>query len=117
MRKILFYKTWSGRSPVEQFILSLSGAQGDKVFSALNVIERDENVPPHLFKKLSGTGELWEVRAQHGRDAFRLLGFLDGPQLVVLVSGFAKKTKKVPATEIHLAQERRREYQRRKRHE
>jgi phage-related protein len=117
MREILFFRTWSGRAPVEQFILSLSAEQRDKVYSALSVIERDENVPAHLFKKLSGTGGLWEVRVQHGGNAFRLLGFLDGPQLVVLVSGFAKKTKKVPATEINLAQERRREYQRRKGHE
>lgn len=114
MREILYYRTWSGRSPVREFILSLSVKQRTKVIAAFDVIERAENVPPALFKKLSGTGGLWEVRVQHAGDSFRLLGFMDGSRLVVLVSGFAKKTRKVPAAEIDLAQERRREYQRRK---
>lgn len=114
MREILFYKTWSGRSPVEEFIHSLSAKQRSKVVVALDMIERAETTPSGLFKKLSGTGGLWEVRVQHARDTFRLLGFLDGPRHVMLVSGFAKKTEKVPVAEIGLAQERRREYERRK---
>jgi phage-related protein len=117
MREILYYRTWSGRSPVEEFIRSLSAKQSNKLIVALDVIEREEAIPPGLFKKLSGTGGLWEVRVQHEGDTFRLLGFLDGPRLIVLVSGFAKKTKKVPVAEIGLAQKRRRDYERRKGHE
>ena|SRR5829696_146311 len=117
MREIQYYQTWSGRSPVEEFIRSLPEKPRNKVVAALDVIERAETSSPGLFKKLSGTGGLWEVRVQHAGDTFRLLGFLDGPRLVVLVSGFAKKTTKVPVMEINLAQERRREYERRKGHE
>jgi phage-related protein len=114
MREILYYRTWSGRSPVEEFLGSLPEKSRNKVVAALDVIERAELILPSLFKKLAGTGGLWEVRVQHVGDTFRLLGFLDGPRLVVLVSGFAKKTRKVPVAEISLAQERRREYERRK---
>ena len=114
MREVYFYQTWSGRSPAEQFILSLTVRQRDKILAALDAIERDEAVPAELFKKLPGTAGLWEVRVQHAGDAFRLLGFLDGPRLVVLVSGFTKKTQKLPAEEIAVAQDRRREYHRRK---
>lgn len=62
------------------------------------------------FKKLTATDDLWEVRAQHGGDTFRLLGFFDGPRLLVVVSGFAKKAERVPRQEVALAEERRREY-------
>lgn len=117
MREILYYRTWSGRSPVEEFLRSLPVKPRNKVVAALDLIERSETVLPVLFKKLSGTGGLWEVRVQHAGDTFRLLGFLDGPRVVVLLSGFAKKTRKVPVAEISLAQERRREYERRKGHE
>jgi phage-related protein len=117
MRAILYYRTWSGRSPVEEFIHSLPEKPRARVVAALDVIERADTVLPGLFKKLSGTDGLWEIRVQHAGDTFRLLGFLDGPRIVVLVSGFAKKTRKVPVAEISLAQERRREYERRKGHE
>lgn len=51
-----------------------------------------------------------------GRDAFRLLGFFDGPHRLVLTSGFAKKSQAVPAREIALAERRRREYLDRRKH-
>ncbi|MEW5927864.1 MAG: type II toxin-antitoxin system RelE/ParE family toxin [Gemmatimonadota bacterium] len=110
MREIRFYRTASGRSPVEEFLDSLSGKQAQKVVWVLRLVEGLERVPEQYLKKLTGTEDLWEVRAQHGGDAFRLLGFFDGPRLVVLVSGFAKKSEKTPRQEIARAEERKREY-------
>jgi len=110
VREIRFYRTSSGRSPVEEFLDSLSGKQAQKVVWVLRLVEELERVPEQYLKKLTGTEGLWEVRAQHGGDTFRLLGFFDGPRLVVLVSGFAKKSEKTPRQEIALAEERRREY-------
>ena len=52
----------------------------------------------------------WEVRATIGNNTFRLLGFFDGPKLIVLTSGFAKKTNKVPKQDIETAEERKRDY-------
>lgn len=78
MREIRFYRTQSGRSPVEEFLDSLSGKQAQKVVGVLRLIEEMERVPVQYFKKLTGTEELWEVRAQHGGDTFRLLGFFEG---------------------------------------
>ena len=70
--------------------------------------------PQDAVKKLEGTDELWEVRAESGGDAFRLLGFWDAGWLVVLTNGFAKKTQKTPAREIELAEQRKRDYLNRK---
>jgi phage-related protein len=114
MRKLLFHRTGNGRSPVSEFIRSLSTEQKGKVTWVLRRVERDERVSSQYFKKLQGTDGLWEVRVEAGRDAFRLLGFFDGPVLVVLVSGFAKKTEQTPRSEIDTAHVRRQEYFRRK---
>jgi phage-related protein len=110
VREIRFYQSPSGRSPVEEFLDSLPGKQAQKVVWVLRLVEELERVPEQYLKKLTGTEGLWEVRAQHGGDTFRLLGFFDGPRLVVLVSGFAKKSEKTPRQEIALAEERRRDY-------
>ncbi|MCC5940768.1 MAG: type II toxin-antitoxin system RelE/ParE family toxin [Balneolaceae bacterium] len=45
---------------------------------------------------------------------FGCSGFFDGPELIVLTSGFAKKTNKVPKHEIKTAEKRKRDYNRRK---
>lgn len=110
MREIEFYRTRSGRSPVEEFLRGLDAGQAGKVDWVLRLVRGMEDVPAQYFKKLSGTDGLWEVRVRHGGDAFRMLGFLDGPTLVVLVSAFAKKTGQTPKLEIELAQQRRRDY-------
>lgn len=114
VREIRFYRSRSDRSPVAEFLDSLSAKQAQKVVWVLRLVEDLERVPSQYFKKLTGTGDLWEVRAQHGGDAFRLLGFFDGPRLVVLVSGFAKKTDEVPSHDLAMAEDRRRDYLSRK---
>lgn len=45
---------------------------------------------------------------------FRLLGFFDDGNLVVLTNGFVKKTQKTPTEQIVLAEQRKKEYLRRK---
>lgn len=114
MREILFYRTWTGRCPAADFMRSLSREQKAKITAALRAVEEDDVVPAQVFKKLTGTEGLWEVRAQFGGDAIRLLGFFDGPTLVVVVSGFFKKTRQIPQAEISTAQLRRQDYFRRK---
>jgi hypothetical protein len=50
-------------------------------------------VPRQYFNKPEGTDDLWQVRAEFGGDAFRLLGFWDEGRLTILANGFAKKTQ------------------------
>jgi phage-related protein len=116
VREVLFYRTKAGHCPVEEFLDTLSGKQAQKVVWVLRLIEEIETVPSQYLKKLVGTEGLWEVRAQHGGDTFRLLGFFEGGRLLVLTSGFAKKTDKIPRQEIALAEKRWQDYQSR-RHE
>ncbi len=71
-------------------------------------------VPKQYFKELEGTQDIWEVRAALGNDAFRLLGFWDQGQLIILTNAFAKKSQKTPARELTLAEQRRADYLSRK---
>jgi len=80
----------------------------------LRLVEDLERVPSKYFKKMVGTEELWEVRIAVGSNIFRLLGFFDGPNLVVLAHAFQKKTQKTPIRAIKIAEERKRDYFRRK---
>jgi phage-related protein len=110
MREIEFYVSGSGRCPVQEFLDSLPTKQARKIWTVLGMVRTMDFVPAEYLKKLTGTGDLWEVRAQHSGCAFRLLGFFQSGRLVVLVSGFVKKTEDVPVHEIALAQRRRRDY-------
>lgn len=110
MREIIFYKTASGRKPVEDFIDTLSSKQVQKVAWVLNLVEELNNVPTRYFKKLENTDGIWEVRVIFGSNIFRFLGFFDGPSLVVLTHGFQKKSQKTPQNAIRVAEERKREY-------
>ena len=88
MRKILFYETVSGRKPIEDFFDQLPAKTAQKVTWVLKLVEDLEHVPSKYFKKMVNTLDLWEVRAASGSNIFRLLGFFDGPDLVILAHAF-----------------------------
>jgi len=115
MRNVQFYRTQTGRSPVEDFLSSLSGPQAAKIAWVLQLVEDLDTIPRQYFKKLTNTDEIWETRVQVGRNTFRLLGFFDGSKLVILNHAFAKKSQKIPKSEITIAEQRKRDYFRRKR--
>jgi phage-related protein len=100
----------TGRCPVEEFLNSLNGKQAQKVTWVLRLVEELTVVPAQYFKKLVNTKDIWEVRVQHGGNIFRLLGFFDGPTLVILTNGFAKKSQQTPPEEIRLAEARKRDH-------
>ena len=110
MRVVRFYRTQSGHCPVEEFIDRLSGAQAAKITWVLQLVEELDTIPKQYFKKLTNTDDIWEVRVQMGGNTFRLLGFFDGARLVILNHAFAKKSQKVPKSEIAVAEQRKRDY-------
>ncbi len=111
MREIIFYKTEKGDCPIEKFLDSLSAKQAKKITWVLQIVESIGIVPDQYFKKLDGTDDIWEVRVDFGGNTFRLLGFFDKGNLIVLTNGFAKKKQKTPASEIDLAEQRKKDYQ------
>ena len=114
MRTVKFYRHDTGKCPVEEFFDSLTEKQFEKTSFVLDLIEQIDIVPRKFFKKLKGTDEIWEVRVQYGSDIFRILGFFDGPELVILNHAFAKKSQKTPRNAITVAEKRKRDYFRQK---
>ena len=110
MRKIKFYRLKTGKSPVEAFFDSLTNRQFEKISFVLDLIEEIDIVPRKYFKKLKGTDDIWEIRAQQGNNIFRILSFFDGKDLVVLNHAFTKKSQKIPQKEIAFAEKRKRNY-------
>ena len=81
-----------------------------KISFVLDLIEQINIVPSKYFKKLKGTDNILEIRVQQGNNIFRILGFFDGKELVVLNHAFIKKSQKIPQKEIAVAEKRKRNY-------
>ena len=85
-----------------------------KIAWVLRVVRDLDRVPANYLKKLVNTDNLWEVRVDVGHNTFRLLGFFDGRELIVLTNSFQKKTQQTPLAEIRLAEERKADHLRRR---
>ncbi len=110
MKEIIFYKTNSGKCPVEKFLQGLGSKEAQKVTWVLRLIEELPIIPKTYFKKLTNTDDIWEIRIVFGKNIFRILGFSDGSKLVVLNHAFQKKTQKTPQQAIKTAETRKRDY-------
>jgi len=113
IRSIIFYTTPSGQCPIKEFLTSLPDKERQKVAWVLTLIRDVQMVPKEYFKKLQNTDGIWEVRSSQGGNAVRLSGFMHEGNLVVLTNGFSKKSQKTPAQEIALAEQRKKDYEKR----
>ena len=94
-REVITYKEY-----FEDFFKKQSRKVQDKIIKVLDILETVERVPVTYLKYIEGTNGLFEVRVQLGSDVFRIFCCFDGNRLVVLFSGFQKKTQKTPPKEI-----------------
>lgn len=97
-REVITYKNY-----FEDFFNKQSRKFQDKIIKVLDILETVERVPVTYLKYIEGTNGLFEVRVQLGSDIFRIFCCFDGNRLVVLFSGFQKKTQKTPPKEIDRA--------------
>ena len=59
---------------------------------------------------MTGTDGLWEIRTQVGNNIYRVFCCFDKGNVVILFSGFQKKTQKTPKKEIEKAERLKKEY-------
>ncbi len=114
MPEVNFYQTESGSYPVIEFLDKLSGKQAQKITWVLDLFEEMAVVPKQYFKNLKNSDDIWEIRIIFSGNIFRLLGFFETNNNFILTNGFIKKSQKTPQSEIKLAEERKRNYQKRK---
>jgi len=114
MRKVTFYTAVSGRSPVREHLDTLPDKVVRKIAWVLRAVRDLERVPATYMKKLVNADNIWEIRVDVGRNTFRLLGFFDREELIVLTNSFQKKGQKTPHSEIRLAEQRKADHLRRR---
>lgn len=97
-REVITYKNY-----FDDFFKEQSRKVQDKIIKVLDILEQVERVPATYLKYIEGTNGLFEVRVQLSSDIFRIFCCFDGNRLVVLFSGFQKKSQKTPRKEIERA--------------
>ena len=105
IRSVIAYKYY-----FIDFVKSLPDKMQDKVIKTIQYVETLQRVPDKYLKHIEGTKGLYQIRVKLASDIVRVFCFFDGDKLVVLLSGFQKKTQKTPKNEIDRAMRLMREY-------
>ena len=98
IREVITYKSF-----FDDFFREQSPKVRTKIIKVLDIIEQLDRIPITYLKYIEGTDGLFEIRVLLGNNIFRIFCFFDGNKLVVLLSGFQKKTQKTPPDEINKA--------------
>ena len=109
-RNIVFYRTETGKCPVEEFLDSLQTKEAQKVSWVLRLIQEFDKVPSQYFKKLTSSEEIWECRIQIKSKAYRIFGFFSKGDTLVLTHGYSKKSQKIDNKQVRRAENYRRDY-------
>lgn len=104
-RTIIAYKNY-----FEDFLDLQTPKVQEKILQILRVIEYVEIIPKNHFKHIVGVDGLYEIRVIFGSNIFRIFCLFDDSKLVILLSGFQKKTSRIPKKEIDRATRIMREY-------
>ena len=100
-----------GNSPVVEYLDGLDAKQTAKVLWTLSAIKQTHPAPSLYLKKMVATDDLWEARVIFAGNIFRLLGWMDGTDKLILAHGFTKKTEKTPLQEIRTTETRKKIYE------
>ncbi len=104
-RKIAVYKNYFW-----DFYYQQSESVRLKIDWTIDLIRAIPIVPKKFFKKLKGTDDLWEIRVSANKGIYRIICFYDNENLIILTTGFQKKTQKTPKNEIKRAERIKKEY-------
>lgn len=97
----------NGRTPAQEFIDSLDELAAARVYAFIERLRMyGTRMHGKFVKKL--TREIMELRIKHHDRIFRVLYFYQPGRLIMITSGFQKKTEKTPPGEIARAEELRR---------
>ena len=97
-RQIIFYKNY-----FTDFYLMQSDKVQEKIEFVFKVICTVQRVPKKFLQHMSGTEGLYEIRVEIESNIYRIFCCFDKGNIVILFSGFQKKTQKTPKEEMDLA--------------
>ena len=96
MRKIITYGGY-----FEAFMKTLSAKEQHKVDYVVSLLASQNRLPTKFIKHIDD--ELYELRVMWENNIYRVFFIFDEGNVVVLFSGFQKKTQKTPQSEIDKA--------------
>lgn len=96
MRKIITYGGY-----FEAFMKTLSAKEQRKVDYVVSLLASQNRLPTKFIKHIDD--ELYELRVMWENNIYRVFFIFDEGNVVVLFSGFQKKTQKTPQSEIDKA--------------
>lgn len=103
-----FYRAESGARPVAEFLRGLDQKTRTRFQWSLEQLRlRNVQARAPLVKHLDGP--LWELREESNANIFRVIYCFFANRRIVLLHGFQKKTRKIPARELDTAMQRYRE--------
>jgi phage-related protein len=107
----IFYRTLAGNEPVREWLKALPPEDRKIVGDDIRDCEFAWPIGMPLCRSISGVRGLWEIRSNltGGRIARTLFAVSAGR--MVLLHGFVKKTQRVRATDLDLANRRMKELQ------
>jgi phage-related protein len=106
IRTVNFYKSY-----FTEFLNKQSNKVKDKIIWTLKLIETQRFIPEEYFKHITNTDGLYEIRVKQSNNIFRIFCFFDKSKLIIVTSGFQKKTQKTPKSEIEKALKIKQEYE------
>lgn len=110
MSEVYFRKIFYYRSYYLDFFRALDSKVQQKFNWTLKLIATVERIPGKYFKHIVNSDGIYEIRVEHGSNIYRVFCFFDEGQLVILVNGFQKKSKKTPKKEIEMAEKLKKQY-------
>ena len=105
---VVFFRTGSGMEPVRKWLKALPTTHKKAIGEDIKVVQFGWPLGMPLVEKIEP--DLWEVRTKVPDGIARVLFTVDG-ELMLLLHGFIKKTKKIPQQELNTARSRLRQYQ------
>lgn len=101
--QVVFYKTDSGTEPVREWLKELGRDDRKIIGEDIKTVQLGWPLGMPLVRKIDKG--LWEIRIQLDRRIARVL-FTAHEGMMVLLHGFIKKSKKLPANDLKIAKQR-----------
>ena len=103
IHKVHFYGTDSGKEPVRDWLKQLDPVNRKRIGEDLYTLQLGWPVGMPLARKLEPN--LWELRSHIANGIARIM-FTKEKNVLILLHGFVKKSRKLPDTELALARTR-----------
>jgi len=105
IRTIYYYRNY-----YLKFFEALDPKVKQKFNWTLKLIATVERIPSKYLKHIENSTGIYEIRVEQGSNIYRVFSFFDEGQLVILVNGFQKKSRKTPKNEIMKAEKLKKQY-------